>query len=134
MGRCGKPFCTCCDAAYEDGLRDGLEVGLRVGYRLGHGVGYVRGYLDADAGIPPLPEYRVAVAALKAPELIRFLPEPKILSCGCVDVCKGFHLEVPSSSFVPSSRLWEERKPCDVAWLLPCGCYGYCKSPGLNHP
>ena len=107
MGRCGKPFCTCCETAYVEGFCDGYKTG----FTRGHKAGYVSGYLDGHTGMPPLPEYEPIIRPL--------LQEPitRRLSCGCLGTCVCY-LSKPSLPVF-------EPKPLP-SLRLACGCYGTC--------
>lgn len=105
MGRCGKPFCTCCETAYADGFCDGYKNGFSAGYTRGHRAGYVHGYLDGATDTPPLPIYEPLIKSL--------LPDPLRLSCGCYGTCT-------------CPRLLATIEPPLLTVRLGCGCYGTC--------
>ena len=111
MGRCGKPFCTCCETAYADGFCDGYKTGFSTGFTRGHKAGYVGGYLDGYTGTPPLPEYEPIIRPL--------LQEPvsRRLSCGCYGTCVCYLSKPSLPTFEP--------KPLP-SLRLACGCYGTC--------
>jgi hypothetical protein len=88
---CGKPFCTCCQRAYLDGLNDGFALGFRRGYN----AGYISGYVDAARHLaPPAAYVRAINNALdqqrdpkRMDAAAYLLPTPRPRKCTCFGVC-----------------------------------------------
>ena len=114
---CGKPFCTCCETSYAEGLADGFKAGFNVGYRRGHRAGYISGYLDGYNNLEPLPAYKAEILPL-LPEYkpVKLLPAGK-LACGCWHYC--------TCRIVPELPTYKPLRLGDPD-RLPCGCLYTC--------
>ena len=110
---CGKPFCTCCETAYAEGLADGFKSGFEIGYKRGVRSGYISGYLDGYHRLEPPPAYKKEIASLITSYEPPMLARRIRLSCGCYGTCTCL-LPIPSLSY---SSLYPKRK---------CTCIGVC--------